>query len=339
MRRLSLLLAPVVIASLMLCAGCVKLNMAVAVAPDRSTSARLTAAIDTSLAEMAQGAEIQGPFADLKEKSGGKWQTRQYKEGNWIVQEATGQAGPGEALFPENAEGETPKLQVQTSQRRLSTRYNISMIVPAPPQEALTPPAEEQPKAGEDGNAEMGQAFAGLAAGLMAEMAFNVSLTGPGEVVATTGTVAGPGKAEWKLSLTELQEKKVLPDFRVTTEIPNWDTIGKLANQMVLRGGPYDAGSRIAMALQRGLLPNPPMSVAAAEKLSAVDYLRLVEIIQKLDAAAGPTVTDVIVKQSRLDDEDATSDRIAAVHDRIMKMDVGQVVEQATIQGISKGLQ
>jgi hypothetical protein len=241
--------------------------------------------------------------------------------------EATGQAGPGEKLFPD--EKDAPKLDVGAAPRRLSTRYRLSMVSVTPPAAAATP----APAQGE-GFADI----AGLASAMMAEMSFTISLRGPGEVVATTGKVVAPGKAEWKLAMEDLQGGK-MPDFRLTTEIPNWNNIGHLADQIVLRGGPADAGSRILSALQRGLLPNPPQNAAADDKLSAVDYQRLLEIIGKLDAGAGPTVTDVIVKQSRLNDEGVTSEQIAAAHGKIMKMDIGTIVEQSTIRAISEGLQ
>lgn len=342
MRRWSLPLVLAVALSVMLCAGCIKVNMAVAVAPDLSTSAKLVAAFDTSLADMAQSGAPEKPFAELQAKSGGKWQTREYKEGNWQVSEATGHAAPGEALFPPGEGEESPALRVQTSHRRLSTRYDVSMSVPTPPatptEEKETPKAEDADAApAPTGEPDMTQAFQGMAESLMSGMDVRVSLTGPGEVIATTGKVAGPGKAEWVLSLGDLQTKAP-PDFRVTTELPNWETIGKLANQVVMRGGPVDAGSRILMALQRGLLPNPPANAAAADKLSAIDYLRLVEIIGKIDAGAGPAITDVIIKQARLNDQDATSAQIAAVHEKVMKTDIGLIVEQSSIEGISKGL-
>lgn len=322
-----LLLVLVAFATMVCCVGCIKINMAVAVAPDQSTSARLTAATAISLAEVTdQGGS---PFAALEQQSGGKWKARTYQEGKWTIHEATGAAAPGEPLFPPDEGEESPKLLVQTSHRRLSMRYSISMSVPPAPAEVGQMP--EMPKL------EGGQDFSGLAESMMGEMEIRISLAGPGEVVATTGNVVAPGKAEWKLGFADLQGKQA-PDFRVTTEIPNWDTLGNLANQLVLRGGPYDAGSRLMMALQRGLLPNPPLNAPAAEKLSAIDYLRLVEIIGKLDSAAGPSVTDVVIRQARLDDEDASSASIAAVHEKVMKMDVNLIVEQAEIQGLSKAL-
>ncbi len=313
--------------SALLCAGCIKVNVDVAVAPDRSVSARLAAAVDTSLAEMAEGGDA---FSDLTNAAPKSWTTREYKEGRWTVSEAVGHAGPGETLFPDEKDG--PKLQVQTASRRLSTRYDISLVTPPPPAQ-LAPP----PKQGE-GETETGPDLSGLATSMMSETQISISLAGPGEVVATTGEVVAPGKAEWKLAIADLQRKQALEDFRLTTELPNWLTIGRLADQLVMRGGPADAGSRLVSALQRGLLPNPPLNVAATDKLSAVDYLRLLQIIGKIDAGAGPAVTEAIVKQARLNDQDTTSARIAEAHGRIMKLDIGTLVEEAAIEAISGAL-
>ena len=317
--------------SVLLCAGCIKVNMDVAVAPDQSTSARLALAVDTSLAEMAQG---EGSFGGLKEAPGKNWKTREYKEDGWSVTEALGHAGPGEALFPD--EEDAPKLRVQLAQRRLSTRYDLSLVTPPPPAQLTQPPGAGEPAAAP---AEAGPDFSGLAASMVSEMQVRISLAGPGQVIATNGTVVAPGKAEWKLSLSDLQAKQTMPDFRLTTEIPNWSNIGHLASQLVMRGGPADAGSRLLSALQRGLLPNPPTSAAAADKLSAVDYLRLLEVIGKLDSGAGPAVTEVIVRQLRLSDEQVTAAKIATVHGKIMKLDVGTIVEQSAIKTLSAAVE
>lgn len=320
--------------SVLLCAGCIKVNMDVAVAPDLSTSARLAAAIDTSLAEMAQGEG--GAFSDLKDAPGKHWTTREYQEDGWTVTEAIGHAGPGEALFPDEADA--PKLRVQTSQRRLSLRYDISLVTPPPPPQLTQPAPPQQPGEKPEKDEEGGPDLSGLASAMMPQIEIGISLRGPGEVIATTGTEVGTGQAEWKLSLADLQGKAAMPDCRLTTEIPDWLNIGRLASQLVMRGGPTDAGMRLASAVQRGLLPNPPVSATAAEKLSAIDYLRLLEIIGKLDAGAGPLVTEAIVEQFRLNDEGMTSAKIAAVHGKLMKLDVGTTVERAAIRGLADAL-
>jgi hypothetical protein len=313
--------------SLLLCAGCIKVNMDVVVAPDQSSRARLAVAVDTSLAEMSEG---EGSFSPLKEAPGKNWTVREYKEDKWSVTEATGHAAPGEALFPD--EEDAPKLRVQLAQRRLSTRYYVTLAMPPSPLPAA--PAAPAATAGEAN----GPDLSGLAASMMGDMRLQVSLAGPGEVVATTGEVAGPGKATWQIALTDLQGKGALPDFRLTTELPNWLTIGRLASQIVAIGGPADAGSRLASALQRGLLPNPALAAAGAERLQPADYLRLVEIIGKLDAGAGPLITEAVVEQLRLNDEQTAPARIAATHAKVMKLDIGTTAEQATIRALATAL-
>ena len=326
---------PLVLAALALltCAGCIRLGVDVAVAPDQSSSARLLVGLDSSLGE-AGGTE--NPFADLAASPVGKnWTFRSYKDGTWQMNEAVGKAAAGQPLFPE--EGDSPKLRVRTSARRLSTRYDLTLV--APPPSADMPQPQAAPAAPAAGEQQPGMPdISGLAQSLMGSMDIRFSLRGPGRVIATTGQPAGPGKAEWKLDLAQMGDKKTPMDFRLTTELPNWLILGRLADQIVMRGGPADAGSQLAAALDRGLLPNPPLSAAAADKLTAADYQRLLEIIARLDAAASPALTDTIIKQARLNDEDVTSARLEAAHARLMKADVTALTQQATVKALAEVL-
>lgn len=322
MTRWSLPLAVTVIVAAIFCGGCMKVSMDVAVAPDLSQSARLTAATDVSLAEMGEEGKLSGGLGTPPSN----WKTREYRDGKWQVQEAVTTVAPGEPLFPDG--GEAPSVKIETSRRRLSTRYHVTMTMPPPPPvltEQITP-VEGQDK------------FEGLARSLMSDLEFRLTLSAPGEIIASSGQPAGPGKAEWRLGLAEFEKSGTIPAFRLTTELPNWITIGNLANQVAMAGGPADAGSRIGTALQRRLLPNPPITAAADEKLGPQDYLRLLEIIGKLDAGAGPAVTDAVISQSRLNDEDVTAQKLERAHQKIMKMDVGELVEQASVKAIAGGL-
>jgi len=329
---------PIVLAALalLMCAGCIRLGVDVAVAPDQSSSARLLVGLDTSLGDMGAAGN---PFAELKQSAvGARWTVRDYTEGTWQMHEAVGQAGPGEPLFPDG--GDTPALRVQIAHRRLSTRYDITLIAPPPPTSdvAQPPAAAEDKPADQPAPADMPD-MGKLAESFMSGIEVRFALSGPGRVVATTGQAVGPGQAEWKLGLTELGEKKTTGlDFRLTTELPNWLNIGRLADQLVMRGGPADAGSKLAAALARGLLPNPPASAAAADKLAAADYQRLLEIIGRLDGAVPAEVTDTILKQARLNDEGVSSAAIAAAHARLMKADVGELARQATIGALTGAL-
>jgi hypothetical protein len=327
-----LLIVPAAL-TLLLCAGCIRLGVEVAVAPDQSTSARLLVGLDSSLGDMTGG---ENPFADLAQSPVGKrWTFRDFTDGSWKMSEAVGHAAPGEGLFPD--EGDGPRLRVRTTARRLSTRYDITLIAPPPPSTLTQPPEApaDQPAAAEDQPGM--EAMAGLAQSLMGGMEVRFSLRGPGRIVATTGREVAPGQAEWKLDLTQMSEQQTTPDFRLTTEIPNWVNLGRLADQIVMRGGPAEAGGNLASALDRGLLPNPPVT-APGDKLAAADYQRLLEIIARLDAAVAPEVTDMVLKQARLNDEQVSAAAIAAAHARLMKLDVTAVVQQATIKSLSAAL-
>lgn len=302
--------------------GCLNITMDVSVAPDMSSRARLAIAVDSSLAEMGKES---GGLQQIPKPPTPNWTVREYKEGNWAVTEIVGQAKPGEALFPE--ESDSPKLEMQVVPHRLSTFYHLKLIMPPPP-------AKENPLFGEKPQDTMGAPEQLVMSSLASTLQLQLSLQGPGFVRASSGEAAANGQAVWKLNLMDLQPKKSLPEFRLTTELPNWRHIGHLADQLVMRGAPPNVGSRLLEALQRQLLPNPPLNVSAAEKLSAIDYLRLLDIIQKLDAAASPAFTEAFFAQLCLNDTETTSAQIAQIHAKVMALDVRQLIARASLQGL-----
>jgi len=300
--------------------GCLKLTMEVSVTPDLSSSARLAIAVDSSLADMAKES---GGLQQIPKPPTPNWSVREYKEGNWAVTEIIGQAKPGEALFPE--ESDSPKLEMQVVPHRLSTFYHVKLIMPPLPTKG-NPLSREMPPD------TMGAPEQLVMASFASTLQFQLSLQAPGFVRASTGEVTESGRAMWKLNLMDMQSKKSLPEFRLTTELPNWRHIGHLADQLVMRGASPNIGSRLLEALQRQLLPNPPLNVSAAEKLSASDYLRLLEIIQKLDAEACPPLTEALFAQLGLKDTDITSARIARIHTKVMSLDVRQLMARTSLQ-------
>ncbi|MHB8995103.1 MAG: LppM family (lipo)protein [Armatimonadota bacterium] len=309
--RLPLLI--MAIALLIACSGCMKVSMDLAVAPDGSSSGRMLAGIDASLAQA--GETKSGPLAGL---AGGaaNWKTRDYREGNWLMTEAVGSAPPGRPLFPQD-DDKAPQTTLTTSARRLSTRYNLSLVVPPPDKTMMGDPTE--------GVDEQMQA---LVKGMLASFELSFSLKAPGRVVATSGTVVGPGRAQWKLGFDDLG-KSSLPDFTVTTELPNWTNLGRLADQLAYNGRLYDCAPRLAAALERGLLPNPPLNAAAAQKLAPEDYARLLEIIDKLDAAGRPAITENLIKKLELNRDETSAETIIRAHARVMKLDVRGLSDNA----------
>ncbi|MGE5532531.1 MAG: hypothetical protein ACM3VW_10495, partial [Bacteroidota bacterium] len=160
------------------------------------------------------------------------------------------------------------------------------------------------------------------------------SLKAPGRVVSTTGTVVGPGKAQWKLGFDDLGKGK-MPSFGVTTELANWTNIGRLADQLASNGRLYDCAPALAAALARGLLPNPAASTAAAQKLGAEDYGRLLEIIDKLDAPGRPAVTETLIKKLGLNRDDTSAEAIGKAHARVMKLDVRGLSDNAITDALA----
>ena len=304
----------VVLGLAMVCvSGCVRLNMEISAAPDGSTRGKVIAGVDSSLAG-EQG--TQNPFGDLQQV-GSNWKTRAYREGTWLMTEATGSAPAGQPLFPTDEAG-GPLVTFVPSPHRLSTQYALTLQMP--------PGAEEMAQAPE-GLDEQTQA---LVKGMMASLQISFALQAPGRVVATTGTVTGPGRAEWKLGAEALSGKK-LPAFRVVTELPNWGNLGKLGDQLAYTGRLYEATPKLAAALQRGLLPNPRSN--DEHKLAAEDYARLLEIVDKLDAAFKPSLTDSIIARSGLNEDHVSAEAIRQAHERVMKADVGAFVDRTALAG------
>lgn len=308
--------------SLVLLSGCIKVGVDMTVAPDGSSSAKMVMGIDKNLDQMGEASG--GPFEELtKSPEAKRWTVREYEEGNWKMTEAVGKAGPGEALFTGE---DAPKLTLRTGHRRLTTRYMLTLQTPVPQGLPDAP-------AGED-NEQMAQ----LMGTMMSTMEIKFALTGPGQVVATTGTVTGPGRAEWKLGMQDLSAK-TMPDFKVTTELINWTNVGRLADQIAARGNMYDAGVMLAGAVDRHLLPNPPANTAAKNKLGAAEYEALLGIIARLDEQLSPEATAAVMEKTGLSDEDVTAAKVRAAHTRLMQADLqGQVQKSATaaaVQAIS----
>lgn len=294
------------------CSGCMKIGVEIAAAPDGSTSARLNAGMDASLA--AAGETTKNPFSELSE-AGGNWKTREYREGNWLMTETVGSAAPGQSLFPET-EKETPKTTLTASVHRLSTQYTLTLQMPPTPGGIGGVPADAD---------EQTQA---LVKSMLASFEMKFALKGPGRVVATSGKVSGPGKAEWRLGFDELNSKK-LPDFRLVTELPNWTNIGRLADQLAYTGRMDNAAPKLAAAVARGLLPNPPVQADRTDKLKPEDYAKLLEIIDKLDVSGRAAVTDSVVAKLKLNTDTTTAAQIAAAHERVLKLDINGLTSSA----------
>lgn len=316
------LYAILTIVLLITCSGCMKVSMDFAVAPDGATTGRMTAGINAVLAQSGEG--VSGPLEGLA-AGATNWRSREYREGDWFITEAVGVAAPGQSLFPQS-DGEAPKLTTAKSARRLSTRYALTLTVPPPDKEMLQDPTENV-------DAQM-QA---LVKSMLASFELGFTLEAPGKVISTTGAVVGPGKAHWQLGFDDVQTGR-LPEFTVTSELTNWANVGRLADQLAYNGRLYDCAPRLAGALERGLLPNPPLNVAAEHKLQPPDYAMLLEIIDKLDASGRPAITESLIKKLGLNRDETSAETIAKAHARLMKLDVRALTDGAIVDALGQKL-
>lgn len=298
---------------LVFCSGCFRMSMEIAAAPDGSTSARILAGVQASL---TQDKETKNPFADMT-KGGANWKSREYRDGDWLMTEATGSAPAGKSLFPAD-DKEAPQVKLVASPRRLSTEYAMTLQVPPSAQEISKTPTD------------MDEQTQALVKGMLGGFQISFSLAAPGRVVATSGKVVAPGKAEWKLGMDDLNAKK-LPEFRLVTELTNWSNLGKLGDQLAYTGRLYEATPKLAAALQRDLLPNPRAN--ASDGLQPEDYARLLEIIDKLDSSLKPSLTDSIIARTGLNSDIVSPASIQKAHERVMKADFGALVGKAALAG------
>jgi hypothetical protein len=322
--RLRIVLVFSLLLLLPLLTGCIKFRADFTVKPDGATAGMMK----LGMASQFSDKDAKNPFADLIQGPSGKlWKVRQYKDGDMDWAEAIGSAAPGQDLF---GDAKGPALKVETAKRRLSTRYAITLTVPPP---SAGPPAETPkpaaPPAGGD-SPDMSKQVEAMTASLMASMQFDFCLTGPGRVIATTGQVNGPGSALWHAGGQAFKDQK-FPAMTLVTDLINWEHVGRIAAQIVTSANMPDAGSRLADALQRDLLPNPALSNPASNLLSAVDYGQLLVIIARLDAAVRPELTARIIKQSGLSRDTVAPLDIKMAADRLAKADLVGATDSAAV--------
>lgn len=308
-----ILLLGVAVGALACLSGCIRLNMDLGVRQDLSVKALIRLGVDERMQD-AGGTASGGAFDKLRQSEGAaNWKTREYKEGNWRFSEATGEVPAHESVFGKD-EG-APQLTKLRAEHRLSSRYRIKLVVPASASPAVPGIAPAEPGAGVEGAPDP-EAMGMMVENLMAGIQIRFRLSGPGRVVATSGRVIADGTAEWDIKPTEIGGDKT-PEMWLVTEIPNWTNVGRLADQLAAKHELYDAGPRLGDAVQRGLLPNPPASTSAEDKLSVVDYYRLLVIIRALDEVLPAADVAKTVQQLKLNAEDVSPAGIKAVYDRL----------------------
>jgi hypothetical protein len=155
-------------------------------------------------------------------------------------------------------------------------------------------------------------------------------------VVSTNGTVGADGLAEWRPTMEQLTGGQT-PELRLVTEATNWTNLGRLADQVAALSDDT-AGTRLAQALGRGLLPNPPVLVTGVPKLGAGDYQRLLTVIARLDEVLAPEGTAQVVRELGLNGDHASSAQIAAVHGKASAPDFPSKLRAAQVAGVAGAL-
>lgn len=215
-------------------------------------------------------------------------------------------------------------------EHRLSTQYMVGMELPKMDEAMGEGPAPTQPapdaESPEDAEAQRQQeeAIGMMMSGMMSSFEYNLEITLPGTITTTSGEHIAPDTVRyafnWK-EMSEQQDGKLL----VTSRVPNYTRIGRLADQMVAAGADPLIGLQLIQYVNDGLLPDPPVDVDADTKLSADDYLKLTEIIQALDAQLQPQVTTGIITETGLNSNDVTHEQVSRAHKAIEKLDLQQV--------------
>lgn len=306
--------------------GCMKIGVGFTIEPSGATQVGLTAGLDRTLAQgMMEGQD--DPFQSLVRDVPPDWQVTRREEGSWLLMEIKGHSAAGKPAFPKE---DAPQVQLAKTAHRLSTRYHLALRMKPPQAPALGPPGggeHEDPEG--QGAALIGAMMSGF------ELSFNLS--GPGWLLSTSGRPTGPGSATWRLGYEDVQKQKT-PDMTLVTELVNWTHVGRLADQIAQGGGATDAAPALAAALQRRLLPNPPITYRPAPLLGAAGYAQLLDIIARLDASAGPAQTAAVFTQLGLNKDDLSADRVQRVHQRVTAPDFAGGVEQAGRQALIKAL-
>lgn len=306
--------------------GCLKVDAQFVARPDLTVAGAIVIGIDARLAEsMGPGAT---PFAELKSGALGKsWSVREFAQDGWRYAEATGVGVAGPGFFGDSPEA--PQLQVKRVLHRLTTRYTMVLLPAQVPPEALPAPAAPADGA-DDRQPEMPDLQKAVEA-MMTGLELRLALGGPGHVVSTNGTMVGEGLAEWRPTVHDVTSGK-MPTLEVVTETINWTHLGRLADQITGLGGGYAVGTKLADAVTRGLLPNPPVSALGSGRLEAADYNRLLAIIARLDEVLEPAETAMVMREAGLSSDSVISGQIAAAHAKTQAPDFTALLRTARVR-------
>ncbi len=327
----------VALAALVGVGGCIFIDAQFALAPDGSTSARLEAGVLKSMLEQGEGDFV----ADIGEGlAPGRWQELGDEDrGEWRVRTMVGQAGPGEALFTEEAEA-IPQFGMTS--HLLSTAYTFTMPVPegADMQPQMT--GEPHDDDGEDAEAEhddgddaeghevefegmdeaMGEMMALMMSSGEAGLRFSVAL--PGEIVEANGEVVAPDRAAWAIDIVNPDPD--LTALSAESRLLNWPNVGRLGGELVAMGR-WELVAPLIAAVRRGVVPDPVTEDPTGADLNAEMYAQIIEIMMALDVAVGEQITDTVMQTLGLSGDDVDAGFVAEIAERVKARDLAAEID------------
>ncbi|MFP3902599.1 MAG: hypothetical protein ACLFWB_00020 [Armatimonadota bacterium] len=319
----------VVLAVIVTVCGCFKATTGVAVRPDLGVDFSVTMAVPAEFAE------------DMAEKPGDEMEMdemKTYTEGDWYyIEGRKSVAGTEELQIPAAAEATFIRSR---QEHRLSTRYMVGVELPKMDEAMGQTPAPAQPspdaESPEDAEAQRQQeeAIGMMMSGMMSGFEYNLEITLPGTITTTSGERIAPDTVRYAFSWKEMSQQED-GKLLVTSRVPNYTRIGRLADQMVGRGAEPLIGLRLVQYVSDGLLPDPPVDMESDKKLSAEDYLKLTQIIEALDAQLQPEVTTGIINEIGLNASDITPAQVALAHTAVEALDLQEMAVE-DIQGAMK---
>jgi hypothetical protein len=310
------LLSMAVVVLIVVCTGCMTVDMGITVSPDMSAEVgvKITAPI-----EMAEQIEDFGTLPDMDDVAVEDTETTRTVSGKKLL-------GPDEA-FDAGEDGAGPSIIRQQVRHRLSTHYIFAMELPTD-----NPLAPEE-DADDEQELDPGQ-LAAMMSGLMATFKIDVTVRLPGQIVSTTGEIVGTDTAVFHLTMQDLSNADS-PKLTAVSKMPDFTALGQLTDEVVASGTLWTiARDDLPLYLEAGLLPDPPQNADGQYALAAADYGRLAQLIAALRAALPDDMVKAVVEQLGLNRDTTSSDEIARAADAVSGIDLDELVLQTVLSSL-----
>jgi hypothetical protein len=309
------LLSMAVVVLIVVCTGCMTVDMGITVRPDMSAEVgvKITAPI-----EMAEQIEDFGELPDMDDVAVEDTETTRTVSGRKLL-------GPDEA-FDAGEDGAGLSIIRQQVRHRLSTHYIFAMELPA--DNPLAPEGD----ADDEQELDPGQ-WAAMMSGLMATFKIDVTVRLPGQIVSTTGEIVATDTVVFHRTMQDLSNGDS-PKLTVVSKMPDFTALGQLTDEVVASGTPWTIARDLPLYLEAGLLPDPPQNADGQYALAAADYGRLAQLISALRAALPDDVVRAVVEQLGLNRDTTSSDEIARAADAVSDIDLDELVLQAVLSSL-----